>query len=229
MKVELINHTPEPEKTVAAAARLCYSPLGASEIMDGLDELETTKFLAHLVEVGHLSPLEHVSFTFAVEGVSRALSHQMVRHRMASYSQKSQRYVSEENFDYVIPPSVEQNPAAREVFLKTVREIGEAYRQLAAVVPREDARYLLPNACETKFVATYNARSLLNFFNLRCCNRAQWEIRRLAKEMRILVREAAPGIFQKAGPNCEIYGICYEGPRSCGRAKVIKKRTDEIS
>ncbi len=224
MKAVLISYTEQPEKKVAAAARLCYSPIGAQEILDELDQTTAENFLRKLIALGHLSPLEHVSFTFAIEGVSRVLSHQMVRHRIASYSQKSQRYVSEHEFEYVIPPAVKNNPAALEVYKEKMAVIASAYSELAGMIPKEDARYLLPSACETKFVCTFNARSLLNFFEHRCCQRAQWEIRGLAKEMLRLVRAVAPTMFEKAGAACDVYGICYEGKMSCGRVKNIITR-----
>ncbi|HHY36510.1 MAG TPA: FAD-dependent thymidylate synthase [Firmicutes bacterium] len=222
MKVTLINHTPEPEKTVAAAARLCYSPQGAAEIMENFTPEKVDRFLAKLTQMGHFSPTEHVTFTFAIEGVSRALSHQLVRHRIASYSQKSQRYVAEDNFAYIVPPAVRENPEALAVYEETMKQIREAYAKLAKIVPKEDARYVLPNACETKLVATFNARSLHNFFRLRCCQRAQWEIRELAEKMLAEVRKVAPRLFALAGPSCETEGVCYEGEMSCGRAPLLQ-------
>ncbi|HHW55479.1 MAG: FAD-dependent thymidylate synthase [bacterium] len=222
LKVTLINHTPEPEKTVAAAARLCYSPLGAAEIMDNFSPEQVDKFLTRLIQMGHFSPIEHVTFTFAIEGVSRALSHQLVRHRIASYSQKSQRYVAEDSFAFIVPPSIRNNPEALAVYEETMEQIREAYSKLAKVVPKEDARYILPNACETKLVATFNARSLHNFLRLRCCQRAQWEIRELAEKMLAEVRKVAPRLFALAGPSCEVEGVCYEGDMSCGRAPLIE-------
>ncbi|HPU02125.1 MAG: FAD-dependent thymidylate synthase [Firmicutes bacterium] len=217
MHVELIAWTPDPERTVAAAARLCYSTASAAEIARALDPEKTRSFVNKLIEMGHQSPLEHVSFTFAVEGVSRALSHQLVRHRIASYSQKSQRYVDETNFTWITPPSIEKNPVAKEIFERQIEAIRRCYAELCAAVPREDARYILPNACETKLVVTMNARSLLHFFRVRCCNRAQWEIRRLARLMLAEVRRVAPELFRNAGPPCETDNYCPEGEMSCGR------------
>lgn len=225
MKVMLINHTPEPEKTVAAAARLCYSPVGPASLMENYSQEENRQFIKKLVEVGHLSPLEHVSFTFAIEGVSRNLSHQLVRHRIASYSQKSQRYVNETGFAYIVPSSIAQNPEALALYEETMAQLQKTYEALVNMVPKEDARYVLPGACETKLVATFNARSLLNFFQQRCCQRAQWEIRALAQEMLALVRPVAPSIFAKAGPQCETLGVCYEGSMSCGRVSKVVSRT----
>ncbi|MGB3915768.1 MAG: FAD-dependent thymidylate synthase [Dethiobacteria bacterium] len=224
MHVELIAWTPEPERTVAAAARLCYSSASASEIAQGLSPEKTKAFITKLVEMGHESPLEHVSFTFAVDGVSRALSHQLVRHRIASYSQKSQRYVDEKAFNWVIPPSLEKNPAAKDLFEAQIESIRQCYAELCAMVPREDARYILPNACETKLVVTMNARSLLHFFRVRCCRRAQWEIRSLAGIMLEEVRKVAPELFKIAGPPCETEQICPEGEMSCGRLQQEKDK-----
>lgn len=224
MKAKLISHTPEPEKTVALAARMCYSNRGVDNLMDTLTPAEVERMIRMLTAVGHLSPTEHVSFTFAIEGISRACSHQLVRHRIASYSQKSQRYTSEANFGYIIPSSIENNPAAREVYNQAIAFVQESYLKLADIVPREDARYILPNATETKIVLTFNARSLYNFFSQRLCLRAQWEIRELAELMLAEVRKAAPLLFAKAGPSCEVEGICWEGEKSCGRCEDIRER-----
>lgn len=224
MHVELIAWTPDPERTVAAAARLCYSPASAAEIARAMPPEKTRSFVEKLVEMGHQSPLEHVSFTFAIDGVSRSLSHQLVRHRIASYSQKSQRYVDEKEFTWIMPPSIEKNPAAREIFEAQIESIRRCYAELAAAVPREDARYILPNACETKLVVTMNARSLLHFFRVRCCNRAQWEIRRLAEMMLAEVRKKAPTLFRAAGPLCVTEQVCPEGEMSCGR---LQKQNEE--
>lgn len=222
MKVKLINYTQDPDRTVAAAARLCYSPVGVRQISEKMTDADVEGFLDMLIEMGHLSPLEHVSFTFAVEGVSRAMTHQLVRHRIASYSQQSQRYVKLEEFEYVIPPSMRRNPEAEEVFVAAMAQIKSAYQRLAELVHQEDARYVLPNACETKIVFTFNCRSLYNFFEHRCCERAQWEIRRLADTMLAEVRKVAPVLFAKAGPPCVVRGICPEGKMTCGRLERLK-------
>lgn len=224
MQVKLINFTPNPERTVALAARICYSAVGVEELQQSFTREDEVRFLKKLVSVGHLSPLEHVSFTFAAEGVSRALTHQLVRHRIASYSQKSQRYVDESNFAYIIPPSIQNNKEALSRYQAIMEEINGAYQALAQIVPKEDARYVLPQACESKIVFTFNARSLLNFFQQRLCLRAQWEIRQLASLMLQEVRQEAPVLFAKAGPTCETDQVCYEGDMSCGRASIIKSR-----
>lgn len=216
MRVQIIAHTPEPEQVVAAAARLCYSQVGAEALLERFTREEVDKLLSRLEESGHLSPFEHVSFTFSIEGVSRALSHQLVRHRIASYSQQSQRYVSQKQFSYIVPPSLEGE--ALEIFTRQMESLQAAYTELVSSgIPKEDARYLLPNACETKLVATMNCRSLYNFFELRCCQRAQWEIRELASQMLQLVQEVAPRLFAHAGPTCIARGYCREGEHGCGR------------
>jgi len=217
VKVELLAYTPQPEQIVASAARLCYSADGVTELMESMDEERVDNFIKKLADMGHESPFEHVNFTFGVEGVSRALSHQMVRHRIASYSQKSQRYVNEKSFTYIVPPSIASNEEALADYHAQMEAIRKAYTRLSEIIPREDARYVLPNACETKFVVTMNVRSLNNFFRLRCCQRAQWEIRELAKTMLKEVSKVAPRIFANSGAACEVEGYCPEGEYSCGR------------
>lgn len=225
MKVKLICHTPDPERTVAMSARLCYSAVGAEQLVEKMSPEQVAKLVDKIVDMGHLSTFEHVSFTFAVEGVSRVLTHQLVRHRIASYSQQSQRYVKEHDFEYIVPPSVAANPQAAAKFAAIMDQIRGAYDELAALgVHQEDARYVLANATETKIVVTMNARSLLHFFELRCCTRAQWEIRRLAEAMLAEVRKVAPHLFSKAGPTCVTRGVCEEGDLSCGRLDSLKKQ-----
>ena len=266
LKVKIIAHTPEPDKVVAQAGKLCYSAVGVDEITQKLTEEEIARYVNMLASIGHESPLEHVSFTFAIEGISRACTHQIVRHRIASYSQQSQRYVKLEQFEYIIPPAIESNPEAKRIFIEAMERDQKAYDELVdllledilidkhaadygscireilkenpdAVPDRskvldlyaekflkeygkaekqaiEDARYVFPNACETKIVITMNARSLLHFFNVRCCNRAQWEIREMATEMLKECKKIAPTLFKKAGPDC-VYGKCGEGKMSC--------------
>ncbi len=216
MRVKLLAHTPEPDNLVAAAARLCYSGADIATIKMRLQGDKAASMVAKLLALGHESPLEHVSFTFGIEGVSRALSHQLVRHRMASYSQQSQRYVAEEDFEFITPPTIADSAEAGREFLAAIGAIRRAYSSLLLHVPAEDARYVLPNACATKLVATLNARSLYNFFALRCCRRAQWEIRALAWEMLRLVRDVAPHVFDQAGPGCLSVHGCSEGQMSCG-------------
>ena len=248
MNVELLQYNPDCEKVIAAAAKLCYSSSGIDGILDGLDEDKTKSFLDRLVSLGHESPIEHVTFTFGIEGVSRSLTHQLVRHRLASYSQKSQRYVKEGQFEFITPPEIEAIPEAKELFFKAMAEDMEYYNKITDILYNkhfadmiaegidekkaksaaekkaiEDARYILPNACETKIIATFNARSLVNFFHHRCCERAQWEIRDMACRMLALVKEVAPTLFKLAGPSC-LSGKCPEGAMSCG--KMLEKRKE---
>lgn len=216
MKVKLLRYTPEPEKMVAIAARLCYSPVGVDELNEKLTDDEVKKLVRFVVSSGHLSTTEHISFTFGIEGVSRALTHQLVRHRIASYNQQSQRYVKfRENFNYITPLSIGNDPQTKEKFDHLMVEIHKFYMQmLDKGIEAEDARYILPNASETKIIVTMNARELLHFFTVRCCNRAQWEIRELATEMLKMVKRICPTVFEKAGPNC-LRGPCPEGKFKC--------------
>ncbi len=223
MNVKLICHTPEPERTVAMSARLCYSAVGAEELAEKMTSQQVEKLVEKIVSMEHLSTLEHVSFTFAIEGVSRVLSHQLVRHRIASYSQQSQRYVSEHDFEYILPPSVAANEEAKAKFEMLMKTIRDTYDELVEMgVHKEDARYCLANATETKIVVTMNARALLHFFQLRCCVRAQWEIRRMAEAMLAEVKKAAPLLFKKAGPTCITGGYCSEGDLTCGRLAALQ-------
>lgn len=217
MDVTLLYHTPEPERAVATAARLCYAPVGGRELMESLTDEKIRKVLTTIMASGHFSTLEHASYTFAVEGVSRALTHQLVRHRLASFNQQSQRYVKfKEEPPIVRPASVDTNPEAAQAFDEAIEACWQAYDKLVqAGVPAEDARYVLPNACETKIVVTMNIRELMHFFSNRCCNRAQWEIRELAWKMLELVKPTAPFIFRTAGPGC-MRGACPEGKMCCG-------------
>ena len=217
MHVELLYHTPDPERAVATAARLCYAPVGATELMESLSPEQIRKVLETIMGSGHFSTLEHASYTFAIDGVSRALTHQLVRHRLASYNQQSQRYVKYKNgLDVIKPDSIAADKQANALFDDMMAKCVETYQAfLEAGIPAEDARYVLPNAAETKIVVTMNIRELMHFFNLRCCNRAQWEIRDLAWKMLELARPTAPFIFQKAGPGC-VRGACTEGKMTCG-------------
>lgn len=240
LKVTLIEHTPNPEKVIASAAKLCYSAVGVDDILEGLSEGKTEEFLNRLVSYGHMSPIEHVSFTFGVEGVSRSLTHQLVRHRIASYSQQSQRYVKLDQFEYIIPPEIEEDNDAKAIFIKAMEDSQHAYDKLVEILKGkyinngmkelaaekkaiEDSRYVFPNACETKIIITMNARSLINFFQHRCCNRAQWEIHSLADEMLKQVRKIAPILFKNAGPLC-LKGKCPEGAMTCGSMSEVKEK-----
>ncbi len=245
-KVTLLSASPEPEKMVAAAAKLCYSAATIETLTDNLTEEKTAGFVEMLAEIGHESPIEHASFTFGIEGVSRSLLAQITRHRIASYSVQSQRYVRESCFDYIIPPQVEEVPEAAQMFDEAMQAAQDYYDRLAAILKDkhqrrlmgegldektaarqaeklaiEDARFVLPNACDTKMVVTMNARSLMNFFSHRCCNRAQWEIREVADQMLRLACQKAPHLFLKAGPPC-VRGGCPEGKMSCGKPEAMR-------
>lgn len=252
VKVELLRYTPDGEKLIASAAKLCYSSVGINEIEENLDEKKSESFLSLLMDLNHESPIEHVSFTFGVEGVSRTLTHQLVRHRIASFSQQSQRYVKLEQFEYIVPPSIGENKKAKEIFLKAMEEDQKYYDEISKLLYKdhykkyidqgftekesnskagkesiEDARYIFPNACETKIVFTMNARSLLNFFRLRTCNRAQWEIRNLAITMLKEVIKVYPVLFKSAGPGC-LNKPCPEGKMTCGKIVQVREEFKEF-
>ncbi len=224
MLVKLIHHTPNPEYAVALAARLCYSPVSIDALQEKLSGNDIRVFLEKIMSLGHQSVLEHASFTFGIEGVSRVTTHQLVRHRIASFSQQSQRYVShKDQFDAVFPPSIDANPLMKERFADQLRLIHQLYAEMVdAGIPAEDARYILPNATESKIMVTMNARELFHFFRLRCCERAQWEIRAMALEMLKLVKVVAPVIFAEAGPGC-LVGNCPEGRMTCGKSAEVRE------
>ena len=252
VKVWLLSHTPQPEKTVASAARVCYSAVGGEQLMEKITDEKAQEFVQMLAEIGHESPIEHASFTFAVEGVSRSLLAQLTRHRIASYSVQSQRYVKTSDFNYVIPPEIERDEKALERYNRIMSDIAKGYDELSEILYNkhigeicpegkptksqrskaekmaiEDARFILPNACETKLIMTMNARSLQNFFRLRCCGRAQWEIRDLAWQMLALCKQAAPALFAHSGPAC-IKGACPEGKMSCGKVHEMRERAEQL-
>ena len=244
LKVILVEHTPNPEVLIAKAAKLCYSSVGIEEMNESMDSEKTLKFINNLMAMGHESPVEHVSFTFAIEGVSRTLTHQLVRHRIASYSQQSQRYVKLNQFEYVIPPEIESDEYAKDIFVKAMEADQTAYDKLTAHLTAkyidlgmktsaaekksiEDARYVFPNACETKIIVTMNVRTLLHFFNQRCCNRAQWEIRELAFQMLKIAKQVSPAIFKYAGPSC-LSGACPEGKMTCGHIAVVREKYSQL-
>lgn len=247
MRVELLSHTADSERIVAAAAKLCYSDSDIDSLMCGLSDAAAERFVGMLSDLGHESPVEHASFTFAIEGVSRTLLAQITRHRIASYSVQSQRYVKLDDFRYVTPPEIAADAAACERYQKAMRDSASAYGELTDILFKkhraalivegksekdaekaaekraiEDARFVLPGGCETKMIVTMNTRSLRNFFRLRCCSRAQWEIKALADEMLRIVCAIAPSLFESAGPSC-VAGGCSEGKMSCGRANEMKE------
>jgi thymidylate synthase (FAD) len=229
LNVVLLDHSENALSIIYAASRQCYSWKFAAQIsMEGTKNVtRQEEFVREIVSSGHESPLEHVKLTFAIEGVSRALTHQLVRHRIASYSQQSQRYVKQSNFDYIIPPSIEKDEALRREYVGTMRKIQESYNRLIhrlekrgrkGEIANQDVRFLLPQATETKIVVTMNCRQLLHFFRERCCSRAQWEIRGLAEEMLKVCKQKLPAVFDCAGAKCVGLGYCPEGKKfTCGR------------
>ena len=247
-KVTLITHTPDPEMTIASAARLCYSPATIAQVQEKLTPEKAGEFVEMLAGLGHQSPTEHAVFTFGIEGVSRALLAQITRHRIASFSVQSQRYVRENDFEVVVPPQIAEVPEAKAEFELAMQESFAHYQKIAELLkarrekellaeglsPKaaasraektaiEDARFVLPNACDTKMIVTMNARSLMNFFELRCCQRAQWEIREVADQMLRLCLSVAPHLFKNAGPGC-VRGGCPEGKMTCGKAAEMREK-----
>ena len=252
LNVRLLSCTPSPEEVVAMGARLCYSDAAIDDLLQKVESRDQGKYLEKLMSMGHLSPIEHASFTFGIEGVSRALLAQITRHRIASFSVQSQRYVDKSGFDYVLPPEIEAIPEAKAEFIAAMEEDAKRYERLRTILipvrkqrfmdegmdeaaaqkaaekaANEDARFVLPNACDTRMIVTMNVRSLYNFFRLRCCNRAQWEIRAVAVEMLKLCRQAAPLLFKNAGPAC-LSGPCAEGAFTCGKLKQVRESFREL-
>lgn len=236
LKVTLIRHTLDPEETIALGAKLCYSKSTIDTLKQKIEQKDQSTFIAKLMDMGHESVLEHASFTFGIEGVSRALLAQITRHRIgASFSVQSQRYVSYENgFGYIVPPRIEAlGDEAVKKYHEQMEQIEIWYKDWQDALGKngessnEDARFVLPNACETRMLVTMNVRELRHFFSLRMCNRAQWEIRALAREMHHLCMGVAPELFADAGPAC-LRGKCPEGDKSCGKAAEIRKARKDL-
>lgn len=233
MKLVLMRTTPEPDRLVAIAARRCYSSRSADDIDEQLSNQEVERLLDFLRQRNHLSPFEHADFSFSVDGISRALSHQLVRHRIASYSQESQRYVNYmkvETLPFITPPKIAASEAALQIYNQALEQTLAAYRSMVEVgIAPEDARYIFPNAIETKFVFTMNARSLFNFFEQRCCLKAQWEIRALAMAMLTEVRKVAPNIFKNAGAPCQYIQnpYCRENDPKCPMYKILREKKND--
>ncbi len=236
MNVILIRHTGFPEETVSLGAKLCYSKANIEDLKAKISEKDQSAFIQRLMNMGHESVLEHATFTFGIEGVSRALLAQITRHRVGvAFSVQSQRYVSYENgFGYIIPESISSlGEEAVNEFSEQMETIQKWYTQWQKKLgnmgekSNEDARFVLPNACETRIIVTMNVRELRHFFSLRMCSRAQWEIRRMAEEMFRLCFETAPALFANAGPAC-LRGKCPEGEKSCGQAAKIRENRDKM-
>jgi len=195
MEVKLLAYTPEPELLCAKAMRACRTQEPASELE--LPEQDVARLIRAAKKLGHLSVLEHASFTFSIFGISRVCSHQLVRHRMASYSQQSHRRVARKSAEVVVPPSIERNEGARELFNKAVDHSFSLFSKLLELkIPLEDARYVLPTAVMTNITVTMNARELLHFFKLRLEASSQWEIRDLAEKMLQEAKKVAPIMFE---------------------------------
>lgn len=229
MKVIMLAHTPNPGKLAAAAARLCYSKLTPSEVYDGLTDEKVRKLLTDIRASGHMSPFEHAVFTFGVSGLSRVASHQLVRHRVASFSQQSQRYVSMKENAVVVPQSIASDPERLRLYEEAASKATEYYNELVEMgVDKEDARFILPHGGNTNIIFTMNARELMHFFRLRLCRRAQWEIRELALKVLEQVLPVAPEIFVGTGPACMTDGKCPEPVgrgcgKPCGKADTPKR------
>ena len=228
MKVKLLRYTTDAELLCGTAALTSTKSGSPSEIFQKMDLEKAKRITKRVAGYGHVSVIEHASFTFSIEDVSRVMTHQLVRHRIASYTQQSQRYVTYDTLEkYVTPPTIADKVEARKTFDEALAKISETYQKLLKQgIPKEDARFILPNAAKTNIIVTMNARELRHFFNLRCCARAQWEIREVATEMLRQVKKVAPILFENAGPSCVKLGFCPEGkmkPRECN-VEEIKKR-----
>jgi len=228
LKVKLLRYTADAERLCGAAALTSTKSGSPSEIFEKIDSETAKQLIKRVTGYGHGSVIEHASFTFSIEGVSRAMTHQLVRHRIASYTQQSQRYVKYDTLEsYVTPSSISNNTEAKKAFDETLAKISETYKKLLDLgIPKEDARFILPNAAKTNIIVTMNARELHHFFNLRCCARAQWEIREVAIEMFKQVKKATPALFENAGPTCVELGYCSEGkmkPPECDIIEIKKR------
>ena len=229
-RVALVRHTADPEALTALGARLCYAGGDIDRLLSIIETKDQKAFVEKIMSMGHESVLEHVSFTFLIEGVSRVLLAQLTRHRIASFSVQSQRYVSyASGFGYIVPPAIralgEEAVEEYESQMAQMQSWYEGWQKKlgdAGEKSNEDARFVLPNACETRILMTMNARELRHFFSLRMCSRAQWEIRQMANSMFEQCCRVAPAMFRDAGPGC-LRGACPEGEKSCGRAKEIKE------
>ncbi len=229
LNVKLLSHTVTPEITIALGGRLCYSDSNIEDLREAAAP-HADEFIGKLLSSSHLSPIEHASFTFGAEGVSRALLAQITRHRIASFSVQSQRYVRQEELNYIIPESIKAlGDEAVNEYKQQMAQIHSYYLSwLDKGIKAEDARFVLPNAAETRMVFTMNARELMHFFSLRCCNRAQWEIRRLAWIMLAMARREAPALFEKAGASC-LSGACPEGRMCCKKQAQVKELSDFVT
>ena len=221
--VKLISKPENILKTVYTACRTCYSAMSPVDMYENdADEEKMLKLIRNVVASGHHSTIEHIQVSFAISNVSRACTHQLVRHRLMSFSQKSQRYVQEKGqFDYLIPPTIEKNPELKEKFISFMGEISNKYQEFVnSGIPAEDARAVLPNAAASSMVASLNLREMIHLAQLRLCTRAQYEIRMLVKGMCEELTKQEPWLKEYLVPKCEFFGFCDEH-KSCGR-KITK-------
>jgi thymidylate synthase (FAD) len=225
LKVKLLRFTADAELLCGTAAQTTIKSGKPTEILEKMDSETAKQKIKRVTGYGHASVIEHAYFTFSLEDVSRAMTHQLVRHRIASYTQQSQRYVTYDTLEkYVTPPTISNNNQAKKTFDNTLEKISAAYQELLKLgIPKEDARFILPNAAKTNIIVTMNARELRHFFNLRCCARAQWEVRHVAVEMLKQARKATPALFENCGPTCVELGYCTEGkmkPKDCSITRI---------
>lgn len=224
-EVKLISKPNNLLKTIYTACRTCYSADTPINIYDTADDEEKMlKLISRVISSGHYSTIEHIQISFAISNVSRACTHQLVRHRHMSFSQKSQRYVKEKGqFDYIIPPTIEKNPELKEKFEQFMSDISNKYQEFVeAGIPAEDARFVLPNATASSIVASLNLREMIHLANLRLCSRAQYEIRTLVKMMCDELSKQEPWLKDYLVPKCVRLGFCDED-KCCGR---MPKRED---
>ncbi|MFH1513330.1 MAG: FAD-dependent thymidylate synthase [Bacillota bacterium] len=229
-RVELVRHTADGEALTALAAKLCYAGGDVSALLERIQKNDQRAFIRKLLKMGHESVMEHISFTFLIEGVSRSLLAQLTRHRIASFSVQSQRYVGYENgFGYIVPPAVET--LGTEAVLEYTAQMDQIllwYKDWQKKLgTNEDARFVLPNACETRLLMTMNVREIKHFLELRMCRRAQWEIRQLAETVFALCYAQTPELFAEAGPGC-LRGACPEGKKSCGQRNAVRMEREEF-
>jgi len=226
MRVTLLAHTPDPEHVVGSAAQTSFKDKPPTEIFAKTTTEKAQKVLKRVMGYGHVSVIEHATFTFAVEDISRVAEVQLVRHRIASYTIKSGRY-NKTHCDVVIPSSIAKNEQAKKKVNDFIEYNTKLIQELLDMgIPFEDARMLSPQGIKTNIVFTMNARELLHFFSLRCCRRAQWELRQLADDMLKEVKKVAPTIFENAGPNCVKLGYCPERelkPEDCNIVEIKNK------
>jgi len=219
IEVKLTNYTKEPDLTVASAARTCYRDKSYESICEELKEGDIDRIIKTVILKNHLSVLEHINFTFSISGVSRVLTHQLIRHRIASYSQLSQQRTDSSALEFTTPPEIKKDDKLAKEYEETVRNCQELYKRLVRRgISRGSARYVLPSSFNTKIITTMNARSLFNLFAQRECQLEEWEFRELARLMHDKLMKVAPIIFQYAGPSCQTHRVCPEGKKlgECG-------------